>query len=144
MLEGFLSTTTPQSAWAIRRIPNAPILWTRFRQKPMPQDSVFVNGVFHGGAHMNLMVVTDNPKSSRSEEADARIKAKRADTFKLKRESRAKSKSRSPSRGLSQSKPRWCESDWTGACHWGDSSWSSRDWNNDPSWGSHQWYNGQQ
>ena len=139
MLENFLSTTTSQEAWAAHRADKqAPVEWTRFKQKPLPQESVFVNGVFHNGAHMNLMVFTENPKSARSKDADARIKTKKREQWQQKLETRGL-----PSRSRPKSKSRWYESAWTGNCHWGDASWSSHDWNN-ASWGGHQWNNGQQ
>ena len=140
LLEGFFSTTTPQEAFA-SPVEQAPVQWTRFRQKALPQDSVFVNGKFHNGAHMSLMVVTDNPKSARSNDAKARIRKNKYEKWQQKLETRATSKPRSPSRARSQSKSRWYESAWTRDCHWNDASWSSHDWNN-ASWGGHQWNNG--
>ena len=78
MLENFLSTTTSQEAWAAHRADKqAPVEWTRFKQKALPQESVFVNGVFHNGAHMNLMVWTVFPKARRSKESLAKIRGKR-------------------------------------------------------------------
>ena len=158
MLQNFLSTRMSQEAWqAWRGDKTTPVEWIRFRQKDMPQESVFVNGEFHGGAHMNLMVFTHNSRSFRSKDAEARIKKSRREKWEQKLEARAKaiprapSRPRSPSRSRSQSRPRWYESDWTDACHWGDASWSSHHWNNDPythhgdaSWGGHQWNNGHQ
>ena len=124
MLHNFLSSTEPQEYWeAVREDKNAPVEWTRFKQKPMPQEAVFVNGEFHCGAHMNLMVFTDNPKSLRSAEAEAKQKKKKQQKYWGKREDR---RPLSPSRPWSQSRPRWHESDWK------DASWSGHQWNNDP------------
>ena len=89
----------PQEAWdALRGDKNAPVEWIRFRQKQLPKKGVFADGEFHCGAHMNLMVFTDNPKGLRSEEAEERQKKNKLEKWL--------------SRPWSQSRPRWHESDW--------------------------------
>ena len=109
MLQGFLSSLMPQEAWQeAREDQNAPVDWTRFQQKPMPKEAVFVDGEFHGGAHMNLMVFTVNTKTNRSAEGEAKQKRKKRAKWCAKWEARRKS----PSRPWSQSRPRWHESDW--------------------------------
>ena len=109
MLQGFLSSRMPQEAWQeAREDQNAPVDWTRFQQKPMPKEAVFVDGEFHGGAHMNLMVFTVNTKTNRSAEGEAKQKRKKRAKWCAKWEARRKS----PSRPWSQSRPRWHESDW--------------------------------
>ena len=41
----------------------------------MPQEAVFVDGEFHGGAHMNLMVFTENGTRQRSQDGVAKQKS---------------------------------------------------------------------
>ena len=68
----------PQEAWAkVRKDKNAKVEWTRFRQKQMPKEGLFVEGEFHSGAHMNLVVFTVNAKPLMSDEAEATAKKKK-------------------------------------------------------------------
>ena len=139
LLRTFLFSPMSQEAWQeTRGGENAPVNWLRFRQKPMPRDGVFMNGEFHGGAHMNLMMFTDNPRTRRSKEAEARIKQVKQEKMFRKREAQSKSNPWSPFRPRSQSRPRWYESDWGDARHFGGASWSGHQWNNDP-WPHHSW-----
>ena len=136
MLQNFLSSRMPQEAWdALREDKNAPVEWIRFRQKQLPKEGVFADGEFHCGAHMNLMVFTDNPKGLRSEEAEERQKKNKLEKWL--------------SRPWSQSRPRWYESDWKDAQwnndQWNNDQWSGHQWNNDQwnndRWSGHQWNN---
>ena len=124
MLQDFLSCRMSQEEWnMVREDKNEPVGWIRFRQKQMPKEAVFVNGAFHCGAHMNLMVWTDNPTGLRSQDGKERQKQAK----KAKREKML-------SRPWSQSRPRWYESDSKDARH----QWSGHQWNNDR-WGHHSW-----
>ena len=128
MLQGFLDCRMPQEAWQHERADTkSKVTWTRFKQKPVPQDVLFVNGDFHCGAHMNLMVFTANAISRRSAEGQAKQKRVKSEKYWGKREAQAKPISRSPSRSRSQSRTRWRESDWKG-----DRQWSGHQWNDDP------------
>ena len=69
--------------------------WTRFRQKQMPKESVLVDGEFHRGAHMNLIVFTDNAQCLRSAEAEAKYKQAKRDKNWEKLQARPRSMSRS-------------------------------------------------
>ena len=128
MLQGFLASRMSQEAWQDERADiKAKVEWTRFKQKPMPQEGLFVNGEFHCGAHMNLMVFTANPKSLRSPESEAKQKKVNRERYWERREAQAKAIPRSPSRPRSQSRTRWHESDWKDG-----QQWSGHQWNDDP------------
>ena len=61
-LQDFLVCRKSQEEWKLERgSKHTKVRQLRFIQKQMPQDSVFVNGAFHNGAHMNLIVWTENP-----------------------------------------------------------------------------------
>jgi len=100
MLKDFLTARTSQEQWQeAKGGNNEKVHWLRFRQKPMPQEAVFVNGKFHSGAHMNLMVFTENAISRRSKAAEERRKndkrAARARNYAARQQSRPQSQPRS-------------------------------------------------
>ena len=103
MLQEFLRCRMPQEEWAkVRKDKNAKVEWTRFRQKQMPKEGLFVDGEFHSGAHMNLVVFTVNAKPLMSDEAEAKAKKKKAKNTGRPVE-RGHNRDRNPDRGGTKS-----------------------------------------
>ena len=121
MLQDFLQARMSQEEWQeVKGDVQNKVGWTRFRQKQMPKESVLVDGEFHRGAHMSLIVFTDNAQCLRSAEAEAKHKQAKRDKNWEKLQARPRSMSRS-------SKPHWYDSSWK-AGH----QWSGHQWNDDP------------
>ena len=123
MLKEFLVCRKSQEQWKLEK-EKAPkkklVTHLRFRQKQMPQDSVFVNGEFHKGAHMNLMVWTHFPKPTRSKEFLAKKKEKRNEKY-----------------GISCSDHQWSGDQWSGH-QWSGQSWSGHQCS-DQTWKKKTW-----
>ena len=129
-LKGFLKSRVSQEERArIKGGQHQPLHWVRFKQKPLDKTTLLVHGEFHHGSHKNLMVYTDNPKSLRSEAAEARIKESRKE-------------SRPPRSYNYTTKPAvatpWGESQWKDAYHWGGASWGDC-WSNNDQWHRQRW-----
>ena len=121
MLKEFLVCRKSQEQWKLEKASKKqPVTHLRFRQKQMPQDSVFVNGEFHKGAHMNLMVWTHFPKPTRSKEFLAKKKEKRNEKY-----------------GISCSDHQWSGDQWSGH-QWSGQSWSGHQWS-DQKWKKKTW-----
>ena len=109
MLQGFLTSRMPQEAWQDERADiQAKVQWTRFLQKAIPQEGLFVNGEFHCGAHMILMVFTCNAQSLKSAEKEAKHNKASRERYWGRRAAQAKS-------------------DWKDG-----QQWSGHQWNDDP------------
>ena len=106
MLQDFLRTSMSQDAWHDQRADKSEkVEWLRFFQKPIPQNAVFVDGEFHKGAHMNLMVYTHNARKQRSQEAIEKTNKGRRERL------RSQSNWRS---GHQWSEDRWSGHQWSG------------------------------
>ena len=116
MLKEFLACRKSQEDWKAERDPDdTKVTHLRFRQKQMPKDSVEVNGAFHNGAHMNLMVWTVFPKAHRSKESLAKIREKRNEKY-----------------GIGLNGHQWSGDQWSGH-QWSGQSWSGHQWS-DQQW----------
>ena len=103
-LQEFLVCRKSQEEWKLERgSKDTKVTQLRFIQKQMPQDSVFVNGQFHNGAHMNLLVWTENPK-------------------RQGRGAKAKSKDKQTEK--------WRSGHQRSGNHWGSQQWKGHQWSN--------------
>ena len=97
-LTALLTPTTTIEEWHARKGPRGEISWLRFRQKRTGKNDFLVNGRVHKGAHMPLLVFTENSQSTRSEDGEQKQKLKQ----------------------------RWRTVGWWSSDAWGSSDWWSR------------------